>query len=461
MLITKNLKAAPTSPAIETLATRFVLTYAAVTDPDHDHYEVRRYLTATAYLTDEIFVTTESGLIVTTEGGTPILMPSTFDKKFEGIYGLKMTDNDVLTLGNTYYYVVYSIDKYGNRSEPSSVVSAAYRIVESTDLGAEAVLPSNLFPRDQGNLIRDSEMIEVALWEAKLGIGTILPISQFFNEGKGASRYGLRFSRASISDAYLRSDVSIPVESGKKYFVEMQGGFDIAVSNMEVYLFLDWYNIDSSGNFVYLSTSMTGYYNATGFKWSRNGVLTAPSNAQIAALGVQFASTFHSSVEFSITGPIVRRVMTSNDYGAGTVNNAALAADAVDTANIVDNAVTTGIETTSNAGGLALTASTANTVLTHTVNYEAGVNYIEVDFEFVNNSGSYKYMDITLEDNATAGASVLRTWTNIGLDDRGFFSGRMYIANPSGTSKTLYVRVNPTTAANVNRRRVDTIIHKR
>lgn len=302
-------KAAPPAPVVTARAKRMVIDITPSSDTERVSCEVRRYASATDAANDERLITGIGGSPYLTGGGQYLRTPATYQKRWTDVVELRVTDHDDLTDGAEYVYAIFEIDKYGNRSLTSATDSAVYRLVESTDIGANAVVPSKQIPRDYSNLIRDGEMLEPDLWTIVNGSTP----TQEINAIGGPGKYQLVFTRSNTSDVYARSEAAIPVVEGKAYSFQWHfSAVSSPSSSFSIYHEVDWYDIDSGGDLSLISTSSSLVFSGSG-EDKFNETLLAPAYAQVARSSVRFVNATQPIATLKISSPIAQRLLYSID----------------------------------------------------------------------------------------------------------------------------------------------------
>jgi hypothetical protein len=395
--------------------------------------------------------------------------------------GTVFVDDD-LAPGTTYYYWVAHVDRSGNVGTATSSANGAAAKIVTADVTAanittaliaplavtdaliypDAVIPSKRFPQDNTNLIRDPELLEPGLWGYS---GTGVSMTQHVNNAglapTGGSKYGFYLSTAAGGAGKITfySAKDIPVEEGERYWARMYVGSVPNASSPVVWqasMFVDWYDTDITGapNASPLSTATL---------WAAGGGLPisaigngfsaiAPQGAQVARLRVELEEPGApaSPTTMVVYSPSFRRQVGGYDYQDGDIMSR----------HIDDNAISQLFVAGSNAT-TSCAAGVSQLIESLAVSYDASANYCEVDVEFQNNSGTTQTMDVTLEDSNTAGASILRTWPGVILNDGRMFSQHYTDVAPSGTGKTYRLRATMVTAGTVRRDRIEAMVRNR
>lgn len=267
------------------------------------------------------------------------------------VAGDRFVDTDGLTSGTTYYYWLKNCDKAGDLSASfSSVQSVAYRVVETDDIGVQAVLPSKVARTDGTNLIQDSEMWDMDLWSTA---GTVASKARLFNQYHGSSLYKVRV--VGTGTFYLISNADIPVIAGQSYYFEAWFGGSAntsAVTAISTIFQVKWYPLDSSGNLGTLIATDTVASFTDGYTTGASGSITAPANAQVCQLTIGAVSA-PSNTSLYVATPIVRRKIRTIDIAPGAVGEAQISSSAKSGTVSESGGVPTGsiIERGSNSNG--------------------------------------------------------------------------------------------------------------
>lgn len=220
--------------------------------------------------------------------------------------GSSVTDTTLRTDGVTYWYYVTAVNYFEQESLVKSAgVSVVWSLVKTadiapaavttTEIAPTAVTPTRIFPREFANLFSDPEMLEP---DENLTIVTgATSIVRVANDQANPLGPGRFMAAAQAVDAMnyetaLSGPVDMPVEGGISYRASSWIGgtkdfltADPLVTLWAAYLYIDFYQVDSSGTAATLISTVTLAANTIASQpVFLDSVIVAPALAQIARM---------------------------------------------------------------------------------------------------------------------------------------------------------------------------------
>jgi predicted phage tail protein len=390
----------------------------------------------------------------------------------------KFTDAG-LTNGTNYYYWYTYVDRSGNESAkwplsntggivgtPQKTLAGDYAagsiVVADTTTTAPAV-PTGLGLTQGARDVNGDGVVDmtvIASWTAMTD----------------AKSYAIQVTQGSTVRYYQADDVSTDfrVVAGKLYSVKVRSiGFNGAKSALSSAVTITPVGKSAATFAAYLGIFAQGDYLSWNIDWVRPTdpdysfteiYWLSTSTAPVAGTAAKAAT---ADTGYWLTLPLVTTASSLYIYarhvdrsGNRTPWEGANVGTGGGTATTAIACFSNSKEFSSGTNGSTSVAGTGAAILVESVaaTLPDTCNHVDVWVEFRNNSGGSRTFDITLEDAATAGASVLRTWPGSVMADGNYF-GMMYRdidPNPLGTTptKTYRLRVASASAGAVIRTKV-------
>lgn len=219
----------------------------------------------------------------------------------------KWLDKTVRTVGAGYTYTIKHYDTAGNVSN-SSLASASvnYRQMTTAEVQDLAIVPIKADLGDTSSLVKANKMDDVLLFTTSVtGSVTSVVVTSTPNltslVGKAINKLQASATFASSGNIlFLKTTPINTCQAGKRYnfeaYVDITG---LSASNMNIYISVDWYGIDGSGNKVFISNTSPGAAIFAQNVASPTAYLTA---AQVAPAGAAF---FAMGVKFLANGALI------------------------------------------------------------------------------------------------------------------------------------------------------------
>jgi hypothetical protein len=420
--------------------------------------------------------------------------------EIDRVTGTTCVDSDALTTGSTYYYWVAHVDRSGNVSAKWPTVngvSAVYAVVTAADtdatvLGAPSCLNSaSTTVTSACYVVQDNQdvngdgTVDIAVTVSWLAVsGAVryeVEVSRSDTSGGTFTVIGasgltsqLEFTFAANTNKYYKARVraysfngiagswatnvvvltastafisyagfnpskksSAPAAPSNAFFSSYAGAwYMLWTSNQEAdYAYTEvWFNdtnsFGSSTLFCTVTTSAMQFPPPQQFVWLFNVDKSGNKSAPYA---------------FSITPNIV---FDTYNYAALSVTTAKINDGAVTISKIASN-ILTGVDRINSGTGVSATGGSTTSLQTLTTNHTTKSSGVLLLFQFKNNTGGARTMDIEIY-NSTLGTLWTQSGVVLGDQEQAFIQYFVGGGSLSGASTDFKLRVTPVTTATLN-----------
>lgn len=331
--------------------------------------------------------------------------------------GNKFLDKTVRTVGASYTYTVIHYDRAGHATNSSAASAAAvYRQAVTAEIQDQAITTIKTNLGDTANLVKDNQLAETALWTS-VAVGGATGVSfarhDNANGDLGASPYFFRLT-GNLSGPGMRMSVDSlvinPCVGGKRYtfsctmkaITTPAAGFVVGV------LEVDWYELDASGDPVFLSASV-----------DRDSVDITPGQP---AKPFEFSEIAPPTAAFFVIKARTQPLLTS--YGIHTI----------EVGGFYARESSTGVfETVEVAGTQNVAAGATVNVISLVSNHTKAAQFVIIAGAFKNTAGGARTITVYFRKETTDLKSVV---INLGTEE--FFYAEFFDDDPGGVDSSEY-----------------------
>lgn len=315
---------------------------------------------------------------------------------------------------------VADLDTAGNRSEKSDWATVTARGVQTPDIETSAVTPIKTDLGDTTNVIKANDMADADLFVATVqgsASGASFTVIPNTDGDLGSSKCKLRFTyttTASTSDyANLATTPINPCVGSKRYTfsatIDQVSGIPI---NMRAQLLVDWYELDASGDPVFLSTGST-------------------SDTNLADATLEFSETAPAAAAYFALRMRLGHITTPS-AGTRTVDIGSFSA------RMSNNGI---FEYATFSGSVNISAGATNTPMTIVSHHTKAARFVSVAFAFKNVAGGSRAVTVEWRKTPSGGSGSTMLSRDFTLADDGPFYYEFFDDAPTTDSTTYDCRV--------------------
>ncbi|MBT2244582.1 hypothetical protein JQK15_13640 [Sphingobium sp. BHU LFT2] len=233
-----------------------------------------------------------------------------------------------------YGYVAYPILNRAASGElivdgAITATKIATNSIDATKVAAGSITASKLLIGDTSNMVTDANCVDPSYWTAPGGVST-------GPTGSVAASTN-RLWAASSTTAYNIASSYIPVEPNKEYYASLGIGLNSGTATVTAKV--DWYSLNVSGVYAYISSSTIGAPVTSGTLSRVSAIVTAPATARACMILASKAASA-AAASPTLMEPVMRRASSGELIVDGAITATKVAASAITADKVAAGAIT-------------------------------------------------------------------------------------------------------------------------